>query len=115
MDGTESQNTDVALESRPSSRSGFMPGVMRRLWPFHSSAATTEQTLRPSDEINRAILGCLYDQVAVVDSQGVIIAVNDAWHTVETASRTMQAVAVGVNYLELCRRAIAEYGDIARD
>ncbi len=114
MDGSDSQN-DTALKNCPWKRSSGVPDVMRRLWPFRSTAATTERALRRSEEINRAILGCLYDQVAVVDSLGAIVAVNDAWHTVKTASRTMQAVAVGANYLEICRRAIAEYGDVARN
>ncbi len=113
MDGIDSKH-DVERKNHPSSRSGSAPDV-RRWWPFSSSVTTTERALRRSEEINRAILGCLYDQVAVVDSLGVIVAVNDAWHTVKTASRTMQAVAVGVNYLEICRRAIGEYGDIARN
>ena len=114
MDGVETERDD-SLKTRPSARPSVVPGVVRRFWPFNSSAVTTERALRRSEEVNRAILGCLYDQVAVVDSDGVIIAVNDAWHTVETASRTMQAVAVGVNYLEICRRAIDEYADIARN
>jgi PAS domain S-box-containing protein len=114
MDNIESAS-DVLLTNPRSSRSGFMPDVVRRLWPFASPAEKTEQALRRSEEINRAILGALYEQVAVVDLQGVIVAVNDAWHSVATASRTMQAVAVGVNYLEICRSAIEEYGDIARN
>jgi PAS domain S-box-containing protein len=113
MDGVNTERDD-SPKTRSSLRLGIVPGVMRRMWPFNSTTATTELALRRSEEINRAILCCLYDQVAVTDSDGVILAVNDAWHTVKTASRTMQAVAVGVNYLEICRRAIEEHGDIAR-
>jgi PAS domain S-box-containing protein len=114
MDNIKTMNSVLPV-SRRSSGSGVVPAALRRLWPFTSSVVTTEEALHRSEDINRAILGSLYDQVAVVDSQGAIVAVNDAWHTVKTASRTMQAVAVGVNYLEICRRAITEYGDIARN
>ncbi len=76
-----------------------------------SERIQAESALRESEELNRMTLNALPAQIAVIDSQGVIIAVNSAWleSAINNEAR-VQLVAVGVNYLEVCRRGVA-YND----
>jgi hypothetical protein len=45
--------------------------------------------------------------VAVIDQEGVIVAVNDAWRRFarDHKANPEESVLVGVNYLKVCRRA----------
>jgi len=64
------------------------------------------------ESLHAAVLTSLHDQIAVVDSRGAIIEINDSWrHAVDCApaSRFDRALA-GENYLQCCARA-AEQGD----
>ncbi len=64
------------------------------------------------ESLHAAVLASLHDQVAVVDSRGAVIEINDSWrHGVDAApeSRFDRALA-GDNYLQCCARA-AEQGD----
>jgi C4-dicarboxylate-specific signal transduction histidine kinase/integral membrane sensor domain MASE1 len=64
------------------------------------------------ESLHAAVLASLHDQVAVVDSRGVVLEINDSWrHAVDGApeSRFDRALA-GENYLQCCARA-AELGD----
>ena len=70
----------------------------------------TEAALQKSEELNRAVLGSLRDQIAVLDRNGEIIAVNDGW-TRFAADNEGRGVGVGVNYLDVCRNSIALYPD----
>ncbi len=69
-----------------------------------------EQELRDSNAFNISILDSLTAQIAVLDAQGVIVAVNKAWrqfaqdNAMPEFSQDMQ----GVNYLEACD---GSYGD----
>ena len=63
-----------------------------------------EAALQRSVELNRAVLGSLRDQIAVLDKNGEIIAVNEGWTRFAEENRG-QGVGVGVNYLEVCRKA----------
>jgi len=73
-----------------------------------------EEALQRSEELNRAVLGSLRDQIAVLDRKGSIIAVNEGW--VRFAEENGGSdVGVGVNYLEVCRKAVsAQYPDAAK-
>lgn len=53
-----------------------------------------------------AILNALPANIALVDAQGIIVSVNDAWRRF-AATSAIQGVgaAVGINYLEICDRA----------
>jgi len=57
-----------------------------------------------------AILDSLHDHVAVVDAQGTIKAVNEAWEkfAAQNGALDSSSVSVGANYLEVCRRATKE-------
>jgi PAS domain S-box-containing protein len=63
----------------------------------------------------RSVLDSLRDHVAVVDMQGTIKAVNEAWENfaVQNGASDKSSVSVGTNYLEVCRRAINSGDQVA--
>jgi signal transduction histidine kinase len=71
-----------------------------------------EDALRASEAMKSAVLESLTSQVAVLDREGRIIAVNEAWTTFgrQNAEAVEDVVGVGASYVEICRRA-AETGD----
>jgi PAS domain S-box-containing protein len=70
-----------------------------------------EEALRRTQGLNQAVLGSLAATIAVLDREGRIIAVNEAWkrfaHQNDGAA---VADCVGVNYLHVCRN-VQESGD----
>jgi PAS domain S-box-containing protein len=75
-----------------------------------SERKRTEEALQRSEELNRAVLGSLRDQIAVIDSTGNIIAVNEGWIRFADENGGSN-VGVGVNYLDVCRKASISYSD----
>ena len=71
-----------------------------------------EQAQRASDRFNAAVLDSLPAHIAVLNRQGIILAVNGRWRLFAQENNASQdwKVAVGANYLEVCRRA-AQQGD----
>jgi len=73
--------------------------------------ASRDAALKASEAFKSAILNSVAAEVAVLDNQGVILAVNDQWQQFAlnngaTSGRTVRATGVGVNYLQVCRAAI---------
>jgi len=68
------------------------------------------QALLEREALNRAILNSLPANIAVLDMNGVIQAINDEWRRFAEVSGNPPAcfVGPGVNYLEVCRRAAAD-------
>jgi PAS domain S-box-containing protein len=66
------------------------------------------------ESLHAAVLVSLHDQIAVVDSRGSVIEINDSWrHAVDAAPESrFDRVLAGDNYLQACARA-AEQGDRA--
>jgi PAS domain S-box-containing protein len=64
------------------------------------------------ESLHAAVLTSLHDQIAVVDSRGAVIEINDSWrHAVDCAPASrFDRVLAGENYLQSCARA-AEQGD----
>ena len=64
------------------------------------------RALRRSEALHRAVLNSLAALIAVLDRNGTIIAVNEAWSrfAAENGDPTAARTGVGVNYLEVCRR-----------
>ncbi|MHB2170014.1 PAS domain-containing hybrid sensor histidine kinase/response regulator [Alsobacter sp. R-9] len=65
------------------------------------------KALQQSEELNRQTLQALPSHIAVLDREGRIIATNQAWDTFAMANgaKANPLVAVGANYLDVCRRA----------
>jgi signal transduction histidine kinase len=66
-----------------------------------------EQASRESEALSSAVLASLEGLVAVIDKDGVIIAVNEAWSCCarDHHARPLASVSVGANYLDVCQRA----------
>ena len=65
-----------------------------------------EEALHRSEAINQAVLSSLAATIAVLDREGNIIAVNDAWKRFARENDgAAVADSVGVNYLQVCRDA----------
>jgi PAS domain S-box-containing protein len=64
-----------------------------------------EEKLRDSDAFNASILNSLTSHITVLDSQGVIIAVNDAWRRFAKDNGVAESSSdmLGFNYLEACK------------
>ncbi len=72
---------------------------------------TAQQALAESDALRSAIFGSLYGRVVAIDREGTIIAVNQSWSRfAEEHGLAVEAMSVGANYLETCRRA-ADQGE----
>ena len=69
-----------------------------------------EDALRLSEELNRAILSSLVEDIAVLDKQGNVIAVNEAWerHADDSGNPLHTGVVLGTNYLEVCAWAMED-------
>lgn len=70
-----------------------------------------EDARHATEEMNRKILQALPAHIAVIDRQGCIIAVNQAWTDFahNNQGNGTPKVGLGENYCEVCRRAIADH------
>jgi PAS domain S-box-containing protein len=74
----------------------------------------TEEALRKSEALNVSVLGSLAAHIAVLDREGNIIAVNEAWKRFAYENgNDPDTTGVGVNYLEVCRRSQERHDDEA--
>jgi PAS domain S-box-containing protein len=75
----------------------------------------TEEALRKSEALNKSVLRSLAAHIAVLDIDGNIIAVNEAWKRfAHENGDNADARGVGVNYLDVCRRSMEQHDDEAR-
>ena len=75
-----------------------------------------EEKLRDSDAFNVSILNSLSSHIAVLDAQGVIVAVNNAWCQFAKENGLLESGQdmLGFNYLDACNNAFNQpYGDEA--
>ena len=100
------------LTHRLDSAGEIIAGAMAR-----SRAA---RTIHRGEELNRAVLASLSTQIAILDRDGTIIRVNEAWRDGARSGdvESHGDAFVGWNYLEECRRAEArgceEAGEVRR-
>jgi RHS repeat-associated protein len=75
----------------------------------------SETTQRQLAETQMAILNALPAHIALLDSSGKIVSVNDAWRQFATANLLQgPGFGVGQNYLEICERATGDFSEKAR-
>ena len=69
----------------------------------------TEEALRDSEELNRQTLQALPAHIAVIDRNGRVVVVNEAWMEFarDNDASDSDTVKVGSNYLDACRRSAA--------
>ena len=84
--------------------------LMEEAFEARRQAEGAIASLRQSEELNRQTLQALPAHVAVLNKDGRILGVNEAWEEFArgNASSDSARVTVGANYLEACRRAAAE-------
>ena len=78
----------------------------------------SERRLRESEHFTQDVLDSLTMHISVLDKNGVITAVNEAWKNfaVENgADWAVQGVGIGTNYLNVCRSATLENSDNANE
>jgi DNA-binding response OmpR family regulator len=74
-----------------------------------------EEQLRRAAESQKAILNALPASIALLDAQGVIVAVNEAWRRFARENLLPGTDhALGRNYLEVCERASGDDASLAR-
>lgn len=75
----------------------------------------SHKTLEQSTPFIRTILDSLADHVAVLDSHGTIVAVNEAWKefAIQNGAADVSRLSVGANYLDVCRVAIKTGNQVA--
>jgi signal transduction histidine kinase/integral membrane sensor domain MASE1 len=113
-------NTELELELRDGRRVPVILGHCRFpsdeggvIYALDLSAFRRAEARRQRVEsLHAAVLASLHDQVAVLDSRGAVIEINDSWrHAVDAAPVSrFDRVLAGDNYLQCCARA-AEQGD----
>jgi PAS domain S-box-containing protein len=85
------------------------PGSSRRHTAIRNitDRKKVEKALLDSEELTRTTLQALSAHIAVIDRQGTIIAVNDAWMEFARGNDAGSATDVvpGANYCEACRRS----------
>ena len=69
-----------------------------------ASRMTPKKTsTKESDELSGAVMNSLTAHIAVLDGEGHIVAVNDAWSRFAAANGGVAArTGVGTNYLQVC-------------
>ncbi len=77
--------------------------------------AVSRARARHDAAFNRSVLRSLSSHIAVLDASGNITAVNEAWESFarENGAGENAAVGVGVNYLDVCRRATGPFAEEA--
>jgi PAS domain S-box-containing protein len=101
---SESQRTEWTADAQQQLRT-VAEVVASALQRQATAAAVSE-----SDRLRGAVLSSLSAQISVLDRNGRIIAVNDAWTEFGRANgvRDEATISPGVNYLDVCRRAVAD-------
>jgi PAS domain S-box-containing protein len=82
-----------------------------------SSPSKREKSLSASEQFNQAVLDALTANIAVIDQDGTIQAVNEAWRRFARSNRASQDIvdaSIGMNYLEVCRNAHGAFADEAQ-
>ncbi|HEX7977102.1 MAG TPA: ATP-binding protein [Gemmatimonadaceae bacterium] len=111
---------------RPSIREEWSPRLIARLGAAGEliagamARARSARAVRAGEELNRAVLASLSTEIAILDREGVIIRVNEAWRELarQAGVAEWRDAFIGESYLDECRRAeqdgCEEAGDVRR-
>ena len=81
------------------------------------------EALRKSEAFSVAVLNAVPDEIAVLDRQGFILAVNETWRTFSIVKSTEPApppaslshTQVGANYLSACKHSLSSTDDASQE
>ena len=89
--------------------------VVRLRGTFHdiTDRKLAELALRNSKDFNVSVLDSLSEQIAVLDADGVIVAVNAAWrrYAIMGGATSQDDFGVGMNYLHVCNQSLESTAD----
>ena len=90
----------------PSEEDKKFLGIIASAIGVEEERLLAEKKLRESETFNRAVLNSLPAHISVLDKQGSIIAVNQAWDkfTIDNGGGA-NCCGVGINYLDVCMNA----------
>lgn len=81
-----------------------------------TAAVRAARSQKESERLAQATIDALGEHIAVIDADGIILAVNDAWRVfAEANGGPPMAVCEHANYLDACDRAAADHDAIAGD
>ncbi len=98
------------LEQRVEERTGELSQINQDLIAEGKRREASEKKSSDSEIFTRAILNSLSAHIAVINAQGEIVAVNDAWKNLggeDCADEELSETGIGQNYLQVCRRSAA--------
>ncbi|EGW23448.1 PAS domain S-box protein [Methylobacter tundripaludum] len=105
-DGTERWLFGNALPQREEDGSVLWHGFVTDI----SERKRMEEKLHDSDALNVSILDSLASRIAVLDAQGVIVAVNKAWRQFAKDNDLPESRQnmLGLNYLDICKNGCSQ-------
>ena len=90
---------------------GVITGVVL-IFRDQSAERAAQKALRESESFARAILDAVPSHIAVLDRNGMIVAINASWHHFAQENglepeQLVECAEVGINYLAVCQHAIS--------
>jgi PAS domain S-box-containing protein len=107
---------EVSLTVSPiSDREGNITGISMIARDI-TSQKQAQEALHKSERFNRAVLDSVLSHIAVLDKNGTIMAVNEAWRCFgrENGNKLLQSFDVGANYLQVCLSASGPFAEEAQ-
>jgi PAS domain S-box-containing protein len=104
------KETNRELERRVEERTAELSKINRDLIAEGERRELSEKKSSDSEMFTRTILDSLAAHIAVVNKDGEIVAVNEAWErfgSENCADALLPETSVGQNYLQVCRRSAA--------
>lgn len=103
----------AALEAQRAARFAAL-NLMEDAISARQELENTNASLRESEAFKRAILDSVDASIAVLDRDGVIIAVNRPWQKFAeengvATDQSLKTCGIGVNYLQICQQASGPY------
>jgi two-component system cell cycle sensor histidine kinase/response regulator CckA len=89
----------------------LIPVIEREMHEFKNRLAKNkaEKELKESLEFNTAALNSIQSHLVILEPDGKIVGVNDAWnHFLSSNGSELKNVGIGKNYFEICRTALGQ-------
>lgn len=114
---TDDTYIDVSVSTNVLKRPDGTPWAIYGILSDITEHRKAEQALHENEELLRVVQNSLMANIAVLDREGNIIAVNEAWERFarENGDPTLSSTGVGVNYLDVCRHALGPFSEGAKE